>query len=738
MAFIAIPAELCAVPQWLIWRDRKVPYCPTSPTKLASVTDPSTWADYATAAHAAELQGHGGVGFVLTAADNFCGVDLDNCITDGYVHPAAQAVLDQLGTYTEVSPSGNGLRLVLHGRKPGPRCKVPVADWGGPFEVYDDKRFLTMTGHHLPNNPTTVNDRQVQLDQLYNAMFPPEAPSGPRPASRPVSADDRQLVARAHAAANGLKFAALWRGDTSLHGGDDSAADLALVAMLVYWAGPDTERVDHLFRSSGLMREKWDRQTGDTTYGARTIARALGGVLPTAASSHSSRFDFAAAEPWPVELYSDEPADPPQGEGGDDPHGPPPDGTFRLLGFDDLLNMPDPPWLIDHLVPEGLSVIYGAPATYKSFLALDWALCVATGQPWHGHAVNAGHVVYVVAEGRGGLKKRVMAWWAANGKPDMSRAHFIPEAVNLLDAGQVEMARRTLASLPEPARLLVVDTMARSMVGGDENSARDVGTFIANLDSLPVSARLVVHHSGKDGAERGSSALRGAADLMLRIGRDGQAIEIDLVWDKPKDFDAWPTIRLHRELVGDSCVLTLVAAPDHRQAAADDRHAAVLAFVAENGPASKNKVEQGVGGKAALVRQTIDLLIREGLIRETQKGRTKELEVVRLTLGEEMGTNSPQAPLDGGSSPWGVDPVGVPQSGRTPPASDDTFVPGTTETTDQPGISTRDLIEPSCTRPDHRPSDWALAGADMWSCGVCHPPADPMAPELLWRDGRPS
>ena len=128
-----------------------------------------------------------------------------------------------------------------------------------------------------------------------------------------------------------------------------------------------------------------------------------------------------------------------------------PDSTgSRLLGFDELRVLPDLEWLIDELVPEaGLGVVYAPSGALKSFLAVDWALSVATGTSWLGHPVKQRWVVYVAAEGRGGIKQRVEAWWNGHGRPDMSRARWLLETVNLRDRKAVETTRLLLASLPE-------------------------------------------------------------------------------------------------------------------------------------------------------------------------------------------------------------------------------------------------------------------------------------------------
>lgn len=357
--------------------------------------------------------------------------------------------------------------------------------------------------------------------------------------------------------------------------------------------------------------------------------------------------------------------------------------AFPLLTYADLLDLPDPAWLIDGLVPEGLAVLYGAPGTFKSFAALDWALSVATGQPWHGRDVRGGYVVYIAAEGHGGLCKRVEAWRETHGRPDMTRVRFLAQAVNLLDAEQVERTRCTLATLPEPPALLVIDTAARSMVGGDENSARDVGMFIAAIDGQNAGTRLVVHHAGKAGDERGSSALRGAADMMARVERDGQAPCIDLVCDKPpKDGASWPTITLRSEPVAESLVLALVPPLTAAFDAETERRKRVLAFVVEHGPVSRNRIETSVGGKASAVRSTLDALVVERLIGESRQGQAKLYSEPRPTLGDEVGTRSLQVTADRTSSRRGEDPVGVPggdEVGQTPSATS-SLVPETRST----------------------------------------------------------
>jgi primase-polymerase (primpol)-like protein len=111
--------------------------------------------------------------------------------------------------------------------------------------------------------------RQRELDQLRARLFPPAAPSS-NGAAAPVIADDRELLERAFQARNGAAVERLWHGDTNGYD-SHSEADLALLAHLAYWTGRDPARMDSLFRSSALMRKKWER----ADYRERTLAKAL-------------------------------------------------------------------------------------------------------------------------------------------------------------------------------------------------------------------------------------------------------------------------------------------------------------------------------------------------------------------------------------------------------------------------------------------------------------------------------
>jgi hypothetical protein len=341
--------------------------------------------------------------------------------------------------------------------------------------------------------------------------------------------------------------------------------------------------------------------------------------------------------------------------------------TVALLGFEQLREQPDPRWLIDGLVPdEGLAVMFGASGSGKSFVALDWCLCVASGHPWFGHAIERpGFTVYVAAEGRCGVKPRVEAWWRAHGRPDLTRARFLLDAVNLRNPAEMRTLRDELATLPERPRLLMIDTLARSMPGGDESAARDMGEAIAALDSLQVDVRTIVHHVGHNGShERGSSALQGAADLRVKIEREARSRQRTLTCEKCKEATEWEPIMLSLDPQPDgSCVFSQVVEVEAKR---DELRDEVLAHVHAHGPVSANATAKALRRRRESVLEALRALEGTGTIESSSDGYKV------VPRGAEPLRNrssaAPQAVVpQGGTHPFRGVPTGTTPSRGTDP-----------------------------------------------------------------------
>jgi putative DNA primase/helicase len=271
-----LPTELLEFKQWVLWRkakmDGRITKQPISPWsgKLAACDRPKTWSSYRHVLYAMRRHVCDGIGFVFTETDPFCGIDLDHCRTDdGAITLEAQSVISRLGSYTEISPSGAGIHLIVRSKLPcrGRRNKQ--------MEIYDSGRYFTITGERLVGTSPNVQDRQIEIDAIITEQFAslPRNPLGEM--VKQLHITDAELIKRAMNARNGERFCRLWGGDTSDYDNDHSRADSALCCMLAYWTGRDNERLDRLFRRSGLMRQKWDRPTGNSSYSELTIESAL-------------------------------------------------------------------------------------------------------------------------------------------------------------------------------------------------------------------------------------------------------------------------------------------------------------------------------------------------------------------------------------------------------------------------------------------------------------------------------
>lgn len=257
----------------------------------------------------------------------------------------------------------------------------------------------------------------------------------------------------------------------------------------------------------------------------------------------------------------------------------------RLIPLDDIEPVTEHSDLVKGWLGQGaFSLVIGASNVGKTFLALDLGLHVAADRDWHGARVSAsGCVVYVAGEGGAGIRNRIEA--ARRNDPSLTgdasaRFFLLPLALDLcapLDAGALIAA---LAFLTVPPNLIVIDTLARSLGAGDENSGQSMGAFIASVDHIREATGahvMVIHHVGKDGARgaRGHSSLRGAADTEIELTRDGLTITAEA--KKQRDMEggkafhyALRSVHLGEDQDGDpvtSCIVQSTDPPATRAAA---------------------------------------------------------------------------------------------------------------------------------------------------------------------------
>jgi hypothetical protein len=288
----------------------------------------------------------------------------------------------------------------------------------------------------------------------------------------------------------------------------------------------------------------------------------------------------------------------------------------RLLTRTDLAKLPEPEPLIDRTIDRRtVAVLAGHFGSLKSFVLQDWAASIATGRNWMGRPTEQGTVLYVAAEGAHGLHPRFTAWeygWQRD--IPANQLHVLPVPVNLLDAQSVA----ELCQLAAGRTLVVIDTLARCMVGADENSAKDMGIAVDALyrlrDATSGGTIAVAHHTGKDRATiRGSSALEAGVDTVYTT--EGDAGLVHLKRTKRKDGPREDQLQIKLSPVLDSGVIVSAIAADMKPRARDLMSVFVSAFGSTG--ASKADLRNVAEMPSATFHRSLNELVEAGALLNT-------------------------------------------------------------------------------------------------------------------------
>ena len=214
---------------------------------------------------------------------------------------------------------------------------------------------------------------------------------------------------------------------------------------------------------------------------------------------------------------------------------PKPAPRYKLLGADELRNLPPLAWRVRGVLPAvGLAALYGPSASGKSFLAFDMAASIAEGQHWFDCRVEAAPVVYAALEGEAGFKLRAQAWETSRGRALPDGLRMMLQPFKLTDGQDV----LDLAAVVPAGAVVVLDTLNRAAPTADENRSRDRGEILGpakTLQTLTGGLVVLVHHTGKNAAAglRGHSSLFAAMDAAIEVSREGDRRE----WKVAKSKD---------------------------------------------------------------------------------------------------------------------------------------------------------------------------------------------------------
>jgi hypothetical protein len=568
---IKAPAFLADLPIWLMWKfensqgeakPRKVPYYASGERRSGPqgrAEDRSQLVTLEVARAAAAKRGMSGIGHACMDSD-FTVIDFDRCVTDGKLNPVVEALT--MGTYAEYSPSGTGIHLYVKGDLRGTNEKSPAtADQFG-IELFATKGYVTFTGAateltDMLGNTDTIGDASTELQELIAKRF--GSASDIDIAAQEPKGVSRELILEA----------------LSVLDPDMGHADWLKVGMAIH----------HETRGEGFdLWDQWSqgggKYPGDLSGRWETFGRNAGPAITINSLVQMANFHGATINLNAVSL-----------EGFDDL-----DAIleasvsttseskdivadklrFNIETLSQFAIITSHKYLIKAVLPRAtLGVLFGESGSGKSFITLDMCIAIALGQPWRGKRTMQGRVVYIVAEGAAGFRNRVIAHLKHYGiDPATVPLDILNDTPSLLLKEDAQALIKAIHATGEPPALVVVDTLAQSMAGANENASEDMGKALAHCKGIHKSTGamvLLVHHSGKDSSKgaRGWSGMRASADVELEVTRSAQGRALRTTKQKDgADFEAWGfdlnVVNIGEDADGDqitSCVVVEAAVP---------------------------------------------------------------------------------------------------------------------------------------------------------------------------------
>lgn len=491
----SIPIELKALSLWVNWRSeliddkrKKPPYSPRSEQKI-NVNDESNLADFATVLRAYQTGKFDGIGIVHP------GIDVDHCYNakTRELEPWADEIVNMFNSYTEVSPSGDGLHIFAAGSVPTKIVKglsSPDGKSRGKIEVLARNHYLTVTGHRLRGTPDKVRRRQ----KTYRALIA-------RLSDKPKTLGDwryraqlglaRKIPKECH---HRKRFVRLWNGDFDGFP-SQSEADFHFIGMLSTLCD-DPEWIKLIFQRSGLYRT-----TKAKDYVDRTIRKAIPEYARITGKSRKQPAETkrASSRETALDLYGK--------------------------------NFPAVRWAIQKLIHRGATILAGKPKVGKSWIVLQLAIAVACGGTALDHFAvpKKGKVLLLALEDNPGRINRRLHKLVTSAK-GLENLEVVNDGRDLL-ANNGKKLRRLLEQ--ENYALVIIDTLTSvldSKAKGTYRSEYNEIRLIQDLAHRYRTAIVGVYHTRKRQADyvldlvSGTTGITGGVDSVIVMqGQDGRA-----------------------------------------------------------------------------------------------------------------------------------------------------------------------------------------------------------------------
>lgn len=510
MNFNLIPEELKQLPIWCVWnleKGGKIPYNPRTGYKAQS-NNLESFTAFKTASKAVYDGGYNGVGIGIFYG--ISAIDIDHCLNNGVLSDMAADIIQRMNSYTEISPSGNGIRIIF---------KAPDLQYNKEvYYIHNQKRgleiyvsgatskFVTITGNVIKDVP--IADCTVALQDILDLYM--------KRTSSPIHTDTVIVQPTGDFLQIGLekdaKLRDYWNGVRPHK--SESENDFGFMTKLLYWVNGNIDEAIRAFRSSPYAQQK------DEEHKKKLERKDY--LLMTAKSAMPNRTAAQDNEQWKLEHTAKRITQPIEETDNKVSKG------LSIISAPDLQKEFFPPitFLVNDLLPEGTSLLVAAPKIGKSWYVLDMGLKIASGLPFLNKTTTKVGVLYLALEDTHRRLQDRMNKLLKN-RPSPTSFYVTTEATSL-DNGLIESLESTIQSHPD-IKLIIIDTLqkirSQSKLGNNvyQQDYAEIGAIKSFADKHSISV-MFVHHlrKMKDGDDQfnmisGSTALMGAVDTSFVI-----------------------------------------------------------------------------------------------------------------------------------------------------------------------------------------------------------------------------
>lgn len=516
MNFNQIPYELKQLPIWCVWnleKGGKIPYNPRTGYKAQS-NNLDSFTPFKTASKAVYDGGYNGVGIGIF--HGISAIDIDHCLNDGVFSDMAADIIQRMNSYTEISPSGNGIRIIfktpdfqynkdlyyIHNQKLGLEIYVSGAT----------NKFVTITGNVIKDVP--IADCTVALQEILDLyMKRPYSPIHTDAVIVQPTGDFLQIGLEKDA-----KLRDYWNGVRPHK--SESENDFGFMSKLLYWLNGNIDEAIRAFRSSPYTQQK------DEEHKKKLERKDY--LMMTAKSAMPNRTAAQDNEQWKLEHTVKHITQPIEEKDSKVSKG------LSIISALDLQKESFPPttYLVEDILPEGTSLLVAAPKIGKSWFVLDMGLKIASGLPFLNKTTTKVGVLYLALEDtHKRLQDRMNKLLKSCPSPT---SFYVTTEATSLDNGLIESLESTIHSHPD-IKLIIIDTLqkirSQSKLGSNvyQQDYAEIGMVKSFADKHSISV-MFVHHlrKMKDGEDQfnmisGSTAIMGASDTSFVITKKSRS-----------------------------------------------------------------------------------------------------------------------------------------------------------------------------------------------------------------------